>query len=97
MVLILQFSCDNKLQLHSKEREYIEKLKPTLNICNPVRTRKDRKKYEMDWYIKNKSRLLEKYSQKIKCFHCLKELRFDSYNKHLKTCKKVKGKGCNCP
>ena len=48
MVLIENnLNITTKLQLHSKEREWIEKLKPSLNKCIPTRTQKE-------WYDDNK-------------------------------------------
>lgn len=38
MIMLEEFSCENKRQLEKKEREWIEKLKPTLNILIPTRT-----------------------------------------------------------
>ena len=41
MIMIEEFSCDNKRQLEKKEREWIENLKPTLNILIPTRTKEE--------------------------------------------------------
>ena len=54
MVLIENnLNVNNKLELHSKERQYIEKLKPSLNCSIPTRTKKE-------YYEDNKEVLLEK-------------------------------------
>ena len=67
MVLIKAEACENTLDAKKKEREYIEQLKPSLNICVPTRTGQEyyndnheklldyRKKY----YIENKPRIVE--------------------------------------
>jgi hypothetical protein len=41
IVLVEEFSCDNKMQLERKEREHIEAMKPTLNKIVPTRTHKE--------------------------------------------------------
>ena len=38
MIMLEEFSCENKRQRGLKEREWIEKHKPSLNICIPTRT-----------------------------------------------------------
>mgnify|MGYP003652635705 CR=1 FL=1 len=38
MIMLEQFSCENKRQKEMKEREWIEKLKATLNMCIPTQT-----------------------------------------------------------
>ena len=41
MIMVEEFPCDNKLQLHKREREVIEQLTPTLNSEIPSRTQKE--------------------------------------------------------
>ena len=36
MIVIEEFSCETKMQKHMKEREWIERLKPTLNQVIPA-------------------------------------------------------------
>ena len=45
MVLIEEVNCNSKLELHQKERQYIEALKATLNIGIPARTQEEKKIY----------------------------------------------------
>jgi len=45
MILIEKVSCNDKLELRKKEREYIELLKPTLNMVNAYRTEEEKKEY----------------------------------------------------
>lgn len=45
MVLIEEVNCNSKLELHKKERQYIEALKATLNIGIPARTAEEKKIY----------------------------------------------------
>ncbi len=75
MVLIEEVKCDNKLQLHKIEREYIEKYKSSLNEVIPYITEEERKihkkkyqetnkekikKYKKEYNINNKIKLKEK-------------------------------------
>ena len=41
LIMVEEFPCDNKLQLHKREREVIETLKATLNSEIPLRTTKE--------------------------------------------------------
>lgn len=54
MILIESYPCNNKLELHKKEREYIENLKPSLNSEIPSRQRKE---YDNIYYINNKNEI----------------------------------------
>ncbi len=73
MILVEEVCCENKKQLNQKEREWIEKLKPTLNKKLPNRSAKEyenteiRKEYKRDYHIKNKKRIKE-YQQKSEKF-----------------------------
>ena len=60
MVLIEEVKVNSKLELHKKEREFIELLKPSLNIAIPTRTVKE---YKED----NKETIKEKRKGKITC------------------------------
>jgi len=53
MVMLYEFSCENKLQLLKEERVFIENMKPSLNLSIPTRTQKE-------WSACNKERLLER-------------------------------------
>jgi hypothetical protein len=67
MIMIEEYSCENKLQLLKKEREYVEKSILSLNYCLPTRTideyRKDNKEKNKIYYKKNKE-ILIKYQKK---------------------------------
>lgn len=52
IILIEEFSCSSKIQLHKRERYWIEELKPQLNFSVPTRT------YE-EYYQDNKERILQ--------------------------------------
>ena len=65
MILLEEVKVNSKLELHKKEREYIDLLKPSLNIQVPNQTRKE---YQED----NKETLREKA---LKYYHTNKEKR----------------------
>jgi hypothetical protein len=68
MVLIEKVSCEDKMELHKKEREFIERLKPSLNCGIPLRTNKEwqednkevLKEKKKEYYEDNKKEILEK-------------------------------------
>jgi len=90
MILLEEVSCENKKQLNKIEREWIEKLKPTLNCCIPNRTKKEyyqdnlekTKKDKKIWYEKNKHKRREK---KFYCEDCEEELSYCNKSRHLKS------------
>lgn len=41
MVMIEEYKCNDKLELHARERYYLEQLGATLNMCIPSRTKKE--------------------------------------------------------
>ncbi|NND24086.1 MAG: hypothetical protein HKN86_05265, partial [Acidimicrobiia bacterium] len=51
-IMVHEASLENKLQKDKLEREFIEKLNPTLNICLPTRTKKE-------WKQDNKKKIAE--------------------------------------
>lgn len=53
IILIEEYSCDNKDQLERRERYWIDTLNPTLNKAIPTRTNKE-------WYEQNKDVINEK-------------------------------------
>jgi len=68
MIQIIECSCENKKQLESKERYYIELLKSSLNGKIPTRTdreyREDNKnkmkEYLKEWRLENKDKVKER-------------------------------------
>lgn len=60
--LLENYNCENKIDLSNKEQEYIDLLKPTLNMVNsrPL-TNEDRKEIKKKWY--NKVKNTEEYKQ----------------------------------
>ena len=67
MIMICEYSCENKKELEKKEREYIELHKATLNKQIPTRTDEEyyndnqeyKKKYHKEYYNENKERISE--------------------------------------
>ena len=65
---IEQYKCENKRELETRERYWLEELKATLNICVPSRTNKEYheankehyKEYSKEYYEANKQQIKEK-------------------------------------
>ena len=51
IILIVNYACNSKEELLSKEDEYIRSLKPELNMVNAI---KNEEKFIKDWRYKNK-------------------------------------------
>ena len=66
MVLVDEVKCKSKLELHKIEREWIEKLKPTLNYCIPTRTHKEHYKDNVKKILEEKKIYYQKNKEKIK-------------------------------
>lgn len=66
MIMVKEFSCDNKRQLEAEERKNIEELKPTLNECIPTRTHKEYRQDNKQIIIEKKKKEYEKDKEKIK-------------------------------
>ena len=56
MIMLEEFSCENKLQAEQRERYWIETLKPNLNTGIPTRT-------PQEYYLDNKEIILEQIKQ----------------------------------
>ena len=111
MILLEGVEVNNRLELHKKEREFIELLKPSLNMIIPTRTQKEykednketikerMKEYKVGYYEKNKKTLKEyqeEYYENNK--ETLKEKRKE-YLENNKETLKEKGKvkiTCEC-
>lgn len=66
MILVKNISCKSKLELHKIEREYIDKLKPTLNMAIPTRTHKEYRKDNREELNKKHKEWLEKNKENEK-------------------------------
>jgi hypothetical protein len=80
IVLLQNYPCNNKYELESKEREYIESL-DCINKVIPTISIEERKDYQKEYYQNNKDKINEKgkeyyknnkdrLSEKIKCEIC---------------------------
>lgn len=105
MILVENVNVNSKLELHKKEREYIDLLKPSLNCKRPIITEKERKelkkKYEVntekrkEYYIKNKKIIAQKFlNNKESILKQQKEYR--EKNKELIKQKASKKINCEC-
>jgi hypothetical protein len=56
MIVLEEYSCENKLQLEMRERHWFEERKSTLNIHNPRRTEKEKKDFRKE-YEKTEKRI----------------------------------------
>ena len=73
MILLEEVNVNSKLELHKKEREFIELLKPSLNIAIPTRTMKEYqednketlKEKKGEYYEKNKETIDKKHKAYI--------------------------------
>jgi len=75
MIMLQEYSCENKKQLQSRERYYIELLKSSLNGQLPTRTQQEynidnedkikdyQKEYQKQYYENNKDKILEQNKQ----------------------------------
>lgn len=78
IVLVEEFSCDNKMELLRRERYWIEELKPTLNQQLPTRDWKERynakkedtefieqrKIYNQEYHEKNKNEIIKRHTER---------------------------------
>lgn len=71
MILIENVSCNNKMELLKIERDYIDKLKPSLNMIKSYITIEEKKEY----------------NKKVKCNICNSEVFKSSLAKHQETMK----------
>jgi hypothetical protein len=95
IILIEQYPCNDKLQLTRREREIIEQLKPSLNVCIPTRTnqeyrvdnREHIRKINQDYHQANKEVRNERAKKwreqnKEQCAHNIKSWRENNKDKH---------------
>ena len=97
--LLVDCQCDNKEQLLRKEREYVEKLKPSLNKASPWRddgeqlevmklyyqtNREEIKRNNAEYHKKNREHILTRNNQKIQCT-CGHTYSHGNKSTHLKT------------
>lgn len=98
IVLILEYPCENKIQLHRKEREYIESLecvnkyipnrtaeetKIRVNNYNRVYREKNNEYFEI-WRNNNREYINKRSRERVKCDICGNELNRGNLSNHKK-------------
>ena len=83
-IKILVYYCSNIDELHKREIEVIQEIKPTLNTCTKLAS-----EYEKEYYHRNK----EKINKKVVCEYCNAYTCKKHLNAHLNSnnCKKARG------
>lgn len=97
MVMIEEYPCDNKTQLHSRERYWIEELNASLNKSIPTRQRKEynicckeKIRKQLKEYSKiHKQEIKDYKSQNYYCSTCDKNMIFGSKSNHNKSKKHI--------
>jgi len=97
MVLVEKYPCNDKRELETRERYWIEKLKCKLNCKIPQRTRKehyqdnkeDLKKIHSIYYQENKDDISKKGKEKITC-ECGTIVRKNDLSRHYNSNKHLK-------
>jgi hypothetical protein len=100
MVVVERYECNDKLELHKKERDILEQLGATLNMCIPNRSIKEyqkeyqktdkfkeyQKEYQKEYHKtdKYKEQIKEYLKQKVECKICNKIMNKSSLNRHNK-------------
>ena len=85
MVLIEEVSCENKLELSKKEREYMETLEADLNTNKAYITREEKNKYSLEYYHSHKELLKEQRAEYFKAYNDrTKEQRREYYKEYNK-------------
>ena len=77
MVIIEKFECNDNLELHRRERYWLENLQATLNMCIPNRSKKE-------WEDDNKENYNKKRREKVECNICNKVINRGNLNRHKK-------------
>jgi len=93
MILIENYNCNSKKELDSKEREYVDKLKPSLNTIIPSRTNKEWQEDNKDkinlkkkkFYQRNTNLISQRKKINVICEYCKIVVRKYSLNRHQKT------------
>ena len=70
IILVEEYSCENKMQLETRERKHIEELKPTLNSSIPTRTRAEFNEANRDkmkqYYQDNRNTIINRAKQYLR-------------------------------
>ena len=60
-----------------------------INEENDIKNRSKKKVYNLTYYNKHRSIILEKLKEKKKCIHCDKVIQLSNYSRHTKRCLKT--------
>jgi len=82
-----RYSCDNEIELHMKEQEWIDKLKPTLNEKKGYLSASDKKEYQKNYDANrpNKAERIAKSKEIINCTNCDKQHTRQYKSIHMKS------------
>jgi hypothetical protein len=90
-----RFSCENEIQLRTREQEWINELKPTLNDIRARTTKLEAKElrkkrelitnYEKKYYQENKSEIRKKAKEIMQCTNCDKQHTRQYKSIHMKS------------
>jgi hypothetical protein len=92
MIQIEEFKYNERRQLHTRERYWLETLQASLNKVKPTRTKKEllqyHNNYNTDYYEKNQKQILEKNKIKTTC-ECGSIYNKDTKARHEKSKKHI--------
>ena len=105
MEILHYFPCKNKRELAEEEQRVINELNPKLNMCKAYLSFEEKRAYKKRWKkenkelviasdrrckLRNKEKIKERYSKRVKCPYCSKEMANGSLSRHKKKwCKSI--------
>lgn len=84
MIRIEPYPCNSKIELHMRERHWIEERQPTLNKNIPTRTEEEIRQYKKQYREEHKEIIKKKQNEKITC-ECGSQYTYANKNRHFKT------------
>ena len=92
LIVIEEFTCDNKFQKEKMERSYVEKLKPTLNKIIPANYQTGHvydkqeydQKYSKEYYKNNKNTIKERECKPYVC-ECGRTIQYGIKARHFRS------------
>jgi hypothetical protein len=100
MVLVEKGEFEETIDLHKRERYWIETLGANLNTSIPTRTQKElyqiQKEDKKKYYLDNRERIFERINRNVVCEDCNKEMKNTNMSYHTKKlCRGNHNEGCN--
>lgn len=83
MIMIEEFSCENKRQLEQRERFWIEEIKPSLNKHLPFVTPEELKEKKIKYYQDNKETILTKLREEYSKDNSLKKKYYQEHKEQI--------------